>query len=171
MSLIDILIAAFLAISVLIGLLRGFVREMVALLFWVVGIWAAWTFAPRVEPYLGGLLSGPHVRPWVARLLILVAILLVGALVGFVLSLSTRASGLGVVDRVLGLMFGVARGLLALGVLVIGGELLHLNQEDWWHQSRLMPYCETVADWERALVGEKGQPWATLERLTGVKIK
>jgi len=63
------------------------------------------------------------------------------------------------------------RGLVLMGLVVIGGELLHMNQEDWWARSKLIPYGETVGDWLRAMVGEKGEPWAKLERLTGVKVR
>jgi membrane protein required for colicin V production len=167
----DVLIVLVLLISTLLGLMRGFVRELVALLFWIVGIWAAWTFGSIVEPYLGGLLAGPHVRPWVGRLVVLATVLFAGALVGVVLGLMTRGGGLGWLDRLMGLVFGLARGMVLLGVIVICGELLHVNQEPWWHRSMLIPYCETVGDWLRALVGEKGEPWAKLERLTGVKIR
>jgi membrane protein required for colicin V production len=82
-----------------------------------------------------------------------------------------RGVGLGAVDRVIGVLFGFARGLVLVGVAVIGCELLHLNKEDWWSQSKLVPYGETVGDWLRAMVGEKGEPWATLERISGVKVR
>jgi len=46
-----------------------------------------------------------------------------------------------------------------------------MTDEDWWGRSKLIPYGETVGDWLRAMVGEKGEPWAKLERLTGVKVR
>ena len=171
MTAVDILIGLVLVVSILIGAARGFIRELVALIFWLAAIWAAWVFGPLVEPYLGGLLSGPHVRTWVGRLVVLVIVLCIGALVGFLIGLLARGSGLGWLDRFMGVMFGCVRAMVLLGVLAIGGELLHLNQEPWWHRSMLIPYCETLGDWLRAMVGEKGEPWARLERLTGVKIK
>jgi len=58
-----------------------------------------------------------------------------------------------------------------VGLLVIGGELLHMNSEEWWGQSKLIPYGETTGDWLRAMVGEKGEPWAKLERLTQIKVR
>ena len=56
-------------------------------------------------------------------------------------------------------------------IMIIGAELLHLNHDEWWNRSKLVPYGETVGDWLRAMVGEKGEPWAKLERLTGVKVR
>jgi membrane protein required for colicin V production len=167
----DVFILLVLLGSTLIGALRGFIREAVSLVFWVISIWAAWKFGPLIEPHLGGLLANPNIAPWVGRLVILVLVLLMGWLVGMFLSYFTRALGLGTLDRVIGLLFGIMRGMVLVGLLVIGGELLRLNQEDWWAHSRLMPFAETVGDWLRSMVGEKGEPWSKLERITGVKVR
>jgi membrane protein required for colicin V production len=167
----DVLILLILLGSTLIGALRGFIREAVSVAFWVLAIWAAWQFGPIIEPHLGGLLADPNIAPWVGRLVILVLVLLVGWVVGMVLSYFTRTMGLGPLDRVIGLFFGILRGMVLVGLVVIGGELLHMTDEDWWGRSKLIPYGETVGDWLRAMVGEKGEPWAKLERLTGVKVR
>ena len=171
MTAADIVIILVLVGSTLIGALRGFVREAASLVFWLIAIWAAWKFGPVIEPHLGGLLADPSVAPWVGRLGVLVFVLLIGWVVGMLLSYFTRSLGLGVMDRVLGLLFGILRGAVLVGLMIIGGELLHLNHEEWWGRSKLVPYAETVGDWLRAMVGEKGDPWAKLERLTGVKVR
>ncbi|MGO9515115.1 MAG: CvpA family protein [Steroidobacteraceae bacterium] len=167
----DVLLFLVLLGSTLIGLLRGFVREAASLAFWIVAIWAAWKFGPVVEPHLGGLMADPKVAPWVGRLVVLLIVLLIGGLVGMLLSYFTRSVGLGPLDRLVGLLFGVVRGMVLMGLMIIGGELLHLNQEEWWSRSKLVPYGETVGDWLRSMVGERGEPWSKLERLTGVKEK
>src|SRR6185437_7715464 len=74
----DVLIILVLLGSTLVGLLRGFVREAVSLVFWIGAIWAAWKFGPLVEPHLGGLLADPKVAPWVGRLVVLVLVVLAG---------------------------------------------------------------------------------------------
>ena len=165
----DALILLVVLGSTVLGLLRGFVREAASLAFWILAIWAAWKFGPVIEPHLGGLLADPNVAPWVGRLVILICVLMVGWIVGMVLGYFTRSMGLGPLDRVIGLLFGVVRGVVLVGLMVIGGELLHLNHEEWWSRSKLIPYGETAGDWLRAMVGERGDPWAKLERLTGVR--
>ena len=167
----DVLILLILLGSTLIGALRGFIRAAVSVAFWILAIWAAWQFGPIIEPRLGGLLADPRIAPWVGRLVILVLVLLVGWVVGMVLSYFTRSMGLGPLDRVIGLFFGILRGMVLVGLVVIGGELLHMTDEDWWGRSKLIPYGETIGDWLRAMVGEQGEPWAKLERLTGVKVR
>jgi membrane protein required for colicin V production len=169
--LIDVLILLVMVGSTLIGTLRGFIREAASVVFWILAIWAAWKLGPMVEPHLGGLLADPHIAPWVGRLTILVLVLLAGWVAGMLLGYFTRSLGLGPMDRVIGALFGIVRGMVLIGLLIIGGELLHLNHEEWWSRSKLVPYGETVGDWLRAMVGEKGDPWATLERLTGVKVR
>jgi membrane protein required for colicin V production len=167
----DVLIALIVLGSTLLGFLRGFVREAVSLAFWILAIWAAWKFGPTVEPHLGGLLADPRVAPWIGRLVILVLVLLVGWTIGMLLSYFARSAGLGPLDRAIGLLFGIARGMVLMGLMIIGGELLHLNQEEWWGRSKLVPYGEAVGDWLRAMVGERGEPWAKLERITGINVK
>lgn len=150
----DWIIIAVVVISCLIGLWRGFMREAISLATWIIGLWLAWTFSPSIEPMLGGLLSGPQVRVWVARLIILVLVVLAGNLVGFVVTRAVRYSPFGVADRMLGVLFGLLRGALLIGVGVILGELLELDGEPWWSKSTLLPYTEFLGDWVRALVNE-----------------
>jgi membrane protein required for colicin V production len=130
----DVLILVVVLASTIYGLVRGFVREAVSLVFWIVAIWAAWKFGPLVEPHLGGLLADPAVAPWVGRLVVMIVVLIVGMIVGMLLGHFTTGVGLGPLDRVLGLLFGLVRGTLLVGLMVIGAELLHLNHEPWWTQ-------------------------------------
>jgi len=167
----DVLIALIVLGSTLLGLLRGFVREAVSLAFWILAIWAAWKFGSLVEPHLGGLLADPRAAPWIGRLVIMVLVLLVGWTTGMLLAYFAHSAGLGPLDRAVGLLFGIARGMVLMGLVIIGAELLHLNQEEWWGRSKLVPYGEAVGDWLRAMVGERGEPWAKLERITGFHVK
>ena len=118
----DVLILVVLLGSILIGLVRGFVREAVSLCFWILAIWGAWKFGPLVEPHLGGLMADPRIAPWVGRLVILVLVLLIGWVIGMLLGYFTRSMGLGPLDRAIGLFFGIVRGMVLVGLMVIGGD-------------------------------------------------
>ena len=74
----DYLIIAAILISAAIGAARGFLREAISLGAWVVALFVAWHFSDLVEPHLGGLLAGSAVRPWAARVIIVVLLLLLG---------------------------------------------------------------------------------------------
>ena len=67
MNAADYLIVGVLLASMLLGMLRGFVREAVGLLAWLGGLWFAWRYAPELEPYLGGMVGKPPVSLWTAR--------------------------------------------------------------------------------------------------------
>ena len=154
MTATDYFIIAGFLISAVVGMLRGFLREAVALVSWVLALFVAWHFSDWVEPHLGGLLAGSAVKIWAARVIIVVLILLIGAGVGAILSHFVRLSIFSGMDRLLGFVFGSLRGAVLLGVFVILGQLLHQEDERWWRQSLLIPYGDSIANGLRALVGD-----------------
>lgn len=144
----DYLILGVLALSMLLGLLRGFVREAIGLMSWLGGLWLAWRYAHVIEPYLGGTIGEPPISTWAARTLIVLAVLIVGWLVAGVLSYMLRHSGLSImVDRILGLFTGFVRGAVVVAVFVLLGQFVQLTQTHWWRGSRLMPYAVEAAGW------------------------
>jgi membrane protein required for colicin V production len=151
----DSIIVAVIAISIIVGIVRGFIREAVALATWLVAIWAAWRFSGFLHPYLGGVLESSEQKAWVARGIVLLVVLLAGALVGTVLSwITNTAAGLSLIDRVLGFVFGLTRGVLLVGFGALLGLSLHLEHEPWWQHSKLMPYAEAVGGWLGSFAGE-----------------
>src|ERR1700683_3505772 len=154
MNATDYVVIAAIVISAVVGAMRGFLREAVALLSWVLALFFAWHFSDLVAPHLGGLMAGSEVRPWAARIIIVVLILMLGALVGSLLGRFVRLSIFSVMDSMLGFLFGVVRGIVLLGVFVILGQLLQLQSEPWWRHSVLVPYGEAVAHGLRSLLGE-----------------
>lgn len=155
----DIVICLVMLISIVAGTWRGFVREAISVIFLVGGLFAAWQIGPTLEPHLGGYLAEPAVRPWVARLLVFIAVLIAGAIVGALAALLIRSAGFGFADRALGALFGTLRGAVIVGLFVIFGELVHLNHEPWWTRSKLIPYGALVGGWVRSMVGEADGQW------------
>ena len=147
------MIAAIL-VSAVVGAMRGFLREAIAFGAWIVALFVAWHFSDLIEPHLGGLLADSTVRPWAARVIIVVLVLLLGAAIGSLLSHFVRLSIFCGMDRLLGFGFGLLRGFVLLGVFVILGQLLRLSEEGWWRHSLLIPHGESIANGLRSLVGE-----------------
>jgi membrane protein required for colicin V production len=154
MNAADSLIIVGIILSAGIGVWRGFLREAVALITWIIALFVAWHFSDVIEPHLGGLLAGSSVKVWAARVIIVVLILLLGAGIGIALAHFVRLSIFNGMDRFLGFVFGALRGFVLLGVFVILGQLLRLDGERWWQQSRLLPYGESIANGLRAIVGD-----------------
>jgi membrane protein required for colicin V production len=144
----DHLFAIILLISGAVGYFRGFIREAIALVAWLAGLWLAWHFAYLVNPWLGGALAEPGVREWTGRAIVLLAVLLLGAFVGGIVShFVRRAAGLAAMDRVLGAMFGLMRGIVLVGLLVLAGRAVNLDREPWWDRTHSMPAAVAVANW------------------------
>ena len=101
----DTLLLVVVLLSVIIGTIRGFVREVVALITWLLAIIIAWRFSGFLHPYLGGILQTPMEKAWVARAIVFIVVLLLGALTGHVLAWITHtAGGQSVVDRIFGFL-------------------------------------------------------------------
>ena len=89
----DTLLLVVVLLSVIIGTIRGFVREVVALITWLLAIIIAWRFSGFLHPYLGGILQTPMEKAWVARAIVFIVVLLLGALTGHVLAWITHTAG------------------------------------------------------------------------------
>jgi membrane protein required for colicin V production len=151
----DYLIIGVIGASAALGAVRGFVREAVALVTWLVAIWIAWRFSGFLHPYLGGVLETPAEKAWVARAIVLVGVLMLGSVTGSVLSWITHtAAGLGLVDRLFGFIFGVTRGAVLVGFGAMLGLSLQLEHQGWWQHSGFAPYAVHVASWLESFAGE-----------------
>ena len=151
----DYLILALLVFSSVMGLLRGLLREVISVITWLAAVWLAWEFAGLVEPHLGGALAAEAVRPWAARTIIFVCVLLLGTAIGSVVTHLVRLSLFSGLDRLLGFAFGLARGVVVLGVLAMLCHAVRLQDESWYRSSMLVPYAEQAGNVLRALVGER----------------
>ena len=146
MTTVDYILALAILLSTVFGAMRGFLRESVALLGWLVGLWLAWRYSAQVEPYLGGALKDTLLQVWVARLLVLVVVVVAAWLLGSLLSYLVQRSGLTLgVDRMLGALFGLVRGAVIVGFAVMLAQAAELQNEPWWRASRLVPLGEEMA--------------------------
>ena len=140
MTPVDYLLIAIVGISLLFGVIRGFLRESVALLGWLVGLWLAWHHSALLVPYLGGALTGTELQVWVARLIILLAVIVTAWLIGSLLGYLVQRSGLTLgVDRILGGVFGLVRGAVIVGFAIMLADAAEMQDEPWWQQSKLIP--------------------------------
>lgn len=143
----DYIILAVLGLSVLIGLWRGLISEVLALGIWVAAFWVAWTFGPSVAAGLEHRIELPSARIAVGYGACFIAVLILGAMVRFLVSRLVEGTGLSGTDRLLGMVFGFARGVLlvTLGVFLLG--FTAFSRDPWWHDSVLLPQFKEVAAW------------------------
>jgi membrane protein required for colicin V production len=140
----DFALLAVVGASVLLGLWRGVVSEVLALVAWVAAFFAARQFGGEAGRMLAKWVADPAMSAAAGFAAVFVAVLLLFALGRFIVSLMLRAVGLGLVDRLLGAVFGVARGILVALAAVLVGGMTTLPRETWWREAMLAPPLETA---------------------------
>lgn len=152
MSMVDIAIIAIILVSLAVGMFRGFIREVLSLASWIVALWAAYVYA-RV----GGVYLEPYIPQLPLRIVaafagIFVVVLVAASFLGYLLSRLLPLSGISGIDRSLGMLFGVARGVIVVGLLLLGAIFMDMTAQHWWQKSLLVHYFTPVADGLRALM-------------------
>ena len=147
MSWVDLIIVVIVIISALISLVRGFVKESISLASWILaGFIALRYFAPLaelLEPYI----ESPTIRTGSAFAILFVTSLIIGAIINFMASQAVTKTGLTGTDRSLGVVFGAARGLLIVTMLVLLAGLTPMPSEPWWDDSAMIEFFSDMANW------------------------
>jgi membrane protein required for colicin V production len=143
---LDLILLAIVAVSVLVGALRGLLREAMSLIVWIAAIWVSSRYASWLAPQLAGYIGNEFVRLWAAHLLLAVVVLTAGGLITWLLNMALHGMGFGGTNRVVGMLFGFARGVLLAAIAVIVLGVAGFDDEPWWRQSKLLPYAAPVAE-------------------------
>ena len=140
MPTVDWIIAAVFLVSVLVGLVRGVMREIVSLAGWVLGVVLAFFLAGPVGAMLP--IESQVVQTALGAVLILAGVLVLAALLGALLRALMAAVKLSTLDRLLGGVFGFARAALVSGVAVMLASGTQVPDSEWWKQSMLLPWLQ-----------------------------
>ncbi len=138
----DILLAGAICLSLMIGLFRGLVREILSLVSWVLALWLTYLYGGAWGSRLGEWLQSPEVARLVGSVSVFVVTLILLSLAGSLISRLFRATGLTGMDRLLGGVFGAARGLVLVAAVLLGAKLTPATEQDWYNQSTLVPYFD-----------------------------
>jgi membrane protein required for colicin V production len=145
---VDAVILAILGLSALISLFRGFVRETLSLISWVLAFWVALTFGHTLgELFLQKYINSPTVRLGVAFGGLFLVTLIACAIFNYFISQLVDKTGLSGTDRMLGLVFGIARGVVLVAALLLVAHLTPMPEESFWKQSLLIPHFEPLELW------------------------
>ncbi len=150
----DWAIIAVVLLSTLISLVRGFMKEALSLATWVAAFVVARLFHPQAAVYIAPYIETPSLQMLAAFALLFFGMLLIGSIINWVIVMLVRATGLSGLDRLLGMGFGFARGLLLLVVALALLRMTPAPQDPWYRQSALIPHLEMVENWSRHTFGE-----------------
>ncbi|CEG56696.1 CvpA family protein [Legionella fallonii] len=143
---IDIAIIAVIGLSVLTGLFRGFVKELVALCVWVLAIWLAFNYSQSLDPWLSSYIKEASARTAVGFIIILFATLLVGGVVNALLSFILKRAGLSGTDKTLGMLFGFIRGVFIIALIMLAVRMTSLPYQQYSKDSMLYARFDPVVD-------------------------
>ncbi len=152
MGWLDLLILGVIALSALISLIRGFVKESISLLSWIAaGIVAFRYFSPMaelLEPYL----ADPTIRSMAAFASLFISTLIIGAIINFIMSQLVSKTGLSGTDKALGVVFGGARGVLIVTMVVLLASLTPMPEAQWWQDSAMIGFFQQLAEWIKGII-------------------
>ena len=149
---IDVVILALIALSAILSLFRGFVKEALALATWLVALWIAMAFYEELAQWLSQWISLQSAQKITAFSLLFICVLLLGGVVNYLAGKLVSKTGLTGTDKMLGIVFGVARGGVIVAILVLLAGLTPLPQDPWWQDSQFLGYFEELALWMRGFI-------------------
>ncbi len=151
MTSFDYVVMTVLAASVLLGVWRGVVGEIIALVAWGLAFFSAKWWGDEVASYFFSSISDPVMRTVAAWVAVFVVVLVLMALLRLAVRGLLNALGLTLSDRLLGLVFGAVRGLVIIMALVAVGGMTSVSKEKWWSEAYFSAPLETAV--------LAGRPW------------
>ena len=145
MTLVDITVVVIVGLSLLVSLIRGLVREVLALAAWIVAFLAANLLAAPVAPWLPNAIPSEELKLLAAFACVFIVVLLAMSVLAMLASKLVKSAGLGLEDRLLGGAFGLARGMLVVLVVVLLAGLTSLPRQPVWRNAVLSGPLETLA--------------------------
>ncbi len=143
----DYIILAIILISMVISLLRGFVKEALSLAGWVLAVVIGFTYMDRLAIILQPKLSSlpASILAVIAFSILLILTLIVVALINNLIAKLVEKTGLTGTDRAIGMLFGIARGVVLVGILILLAGFTAVPQDAWWKESLLIGHFQQFA--------------------------
>lgn len=151
---VDYFLFAILLVSALLGVFRGGIKEGLSLVGWLVAVWSAWRFGGAVADMIPSFADDSVVEIWVARVIVLIGMLIVVGLLARLIAYLAHQSGLSGIDRMIGMIFGLGRGVVLIALAVLFLDAVGFDADPWWQESKLIPYATPLAEWLAELAGD-----------------
>ncbi len=154
MNELDYAVIALVAISVIVGIVRGAVREILNVAGWILAFLLARAFAPNLAVYFSDWMAEPAYRVILAWLAIFMLILVISGLLASLISELMRKLGLGGLNRTFGAVIGLLRGALVILVLTLAAGMTTFPQSAMWKNAVVTSWLEVAALHARTFLPE-----------------
>lgn len=146
MTIFDFIVIGIVGFSGLLGLMRGFIKEVLSLLAYILGVMGALRWGPLLVPEVSGFIDNALLSMVLSYLAVFFLVLICVGLVNKTLSAVLNFTGLGPADRGLGFLFGLCRGALIVVIVAIVASYTRFPQEPWWQQAQLSPLVSQAVE-------------------------
>lgn len=140
----DLTILGVILVFAVIGIVRGFIKEVLSLVSWILAFWVAFTFAEPASVVFEPYIDAPLLRLVAAFAALFVFTLLLLTIISYLLHKLLSVSGIKGTDRVLGAIFGALKGLVIIAALMLFAQETVLPEEDWWRSSMLAGHFQPL---------------------------
>lgn len=142
---LDYLILGVIVLSVLISLWRGFIREVFSFIIWVLAFIIAVIFSGPLANHFGWMIDNHALLLAISFVVLFLVTLIIGMLLNYLVAKLIDVTGLSLINRLLGAVFGFLRGVLMVTVVVFCLSGSNMKEQPFWQASQLMPVFQSLA--------------------------
>lgn len=158
-NLTDWIIIALFAISIIVGLYRGLIKELGTIVVWVAAFILAMMFYEDFSTFLSQYIDDGRIRKFVSIIVLILAVIFVGGLLNMLLGYLVKSSGLGGIDKLFGGVFGFLRAGVFIGLAIVTATMFNMSDNDYIAKSRLLPEIQPYGEWVYNLIPEAQRTW------------
>ncbi|PCI76226.1 MAG: colicin V production CvpA [SAR86 cluster bacterium] len=150
---VDIVILIITVLSSAFGLWRGLIKEVLSLLTWIAALLVSRVYSEPLAGLMTGMIENDGIRYVSAFAILFVIVMMLGTFLNFLMSKLLNVTGLKLADRLLGAVFGVARGVIIVLVILFVTSMF-VSETELWQQSQLIPYGMDLIEKSQVFIGD-----------------
>ena len=142
----DLAVGFLILSSLILGIVRGLIREVLSLVSWILAAWLSYRYGLVLGDSLDSVIKNPTLSAVIGSVVVFAGVLIVLTLVSSLLNRVFKKAGLSLADRFFGGIFGIARGVAVITVLLIAFRLTPIPEQDWYIRAQLIPYFNPLVN-------------------------
>ena len=150
---VDIVILIITLLSSIFGLWRGLIKEVLSLLTWIAALLVSRVYSEPLAGLMTGMIQNDGIRYVSAFAILFVIVMMLGTFLNFLMSKLLNVTGLKLADRLLGAVFGVARGVIIVLVILFVTNVF-VSETELWQKSQLIPYGMDLIEKSQVFIGD-----------------
>ena len=152
LNVIDLIALTTIIISAAIGVSRGIIKEVMSLIIWIASIFCMLKYGKVFATFLPENIGNSSLKIAIGYILAFSSVMVVGNFISWVTTKILDFSGLGIINRLLGSIFGILRGALLIAIVILIGKKLDYQNTQSWKESIVIEKSEPIAEWINATI-------------------